>query len=53
MSVKAAANCRKRSSVEDLTTKLWEPRSSMLTKAVEAMIEAFRRPTLLPLDDRL
>ena len=30
-----------------------EPRSSVLTKAEEAAIVAFRRHTLLPLDDRL
>jgi len=39
--------------VEDLKTGPKEPRSTVLTEAEEAMIVAFRRHTLLPLDDCL
>tara|TARA_R110000787_G_scaffold144812_1_gene258655 strand:- start:248 stop:547 length:300 start_codon:yes stop_codon:yes gene_type:complete len=39
--------------VEDLQTGPKEPRSTVLTKAEEAMIVAFRQHTLLLLDDRL
>ena len=50
---KTVAKWRKRSSVEDLKTGPKEPRSSVLTEAEEAMVVAFRRQTLLPLDDCL
>jgi hypothetical protein len=39
--------------VEDLQTGPKEPRSTVLTKAEEAMVVAFRQHTLLLLDDRL
>jgi len=38
--------------VEDLKTVPKEPRSTILNEAEEAAIVAFRRHTLLPLDDR-
>jgi transposase InsO family protein len=47
------AKRRKRQTVEDLKTGPKEPRSTVLTKAEEATIVAFRRHTLLPLDDCL
>jgi hypothetical protein len=47
------AKWRKRATVEDLKTGPKEPRSTVLTEAEEAMIVAFRRHTLLPLDDCL
>lgn len=50
---KTVAKWRKRASVEDLKTGPKEPRSTVLTEAEEAMIVAFRRHTLLPLDDCL
>ncbi len=43
----------KRTTVEDLKTGPAEPRSTVLKEAEEAMIVAFRRHTLLPLDDCL
>src|SRR5271155_3945684 len=42
---------RKRSSVADLPTGPREPKSSVLSVEEEAIIVAFRRHTLLPLDD--
>ena len=39
--------------VEDMKTGPKEPRSTVLTEAEEAVIVAFRRHTLLPLDDCL
>jgi hypothetical protein len=39
--------------VEDIKTGPTEPRSTVLTAAEDAMIVAFRRHTLLPLDDCL
>ena len=50
---KTVANWRKHTTVEDLKTGPREPRSSILTEAEEAIIVAFRRHTLLPLDDCL
>ena len=47
------AKWRKRATVEDMKTGPSEPRSTVLTEAEEAMIVAFRRHTLLPLDDCL
>ena len=47
---KAASKWRKRTTVEDLKTGPRRPLSSVLTEAEEAMIVAFRRHTLLPLD---
>ncbi|MBU2960366.1 IS481 family transposase, partial [Citreicella sp. C3M06] len=43
----------KRQTVEDRKTGPREPRSTVLTEAEEAMIVAFRRHMLLPLDDCL
>ena len=45
------AKWRKRATVEDMKTGPTEPRSTVLTEADEAMVVAFRRHTLLPLDD--
>lgn len=50
---KTVAKWRKRETVEDRKTGPKEPRSSVLSEADEAMIVAFRRHTLLPLDDCL
>jgi transposase InsO family protein len=50
---KTVAKWRKRSCVEDLKTGPREPRSTVLSETEEAMIVAFRRHTLLPLDDCL
>ena len=50
---KTVAKWRKRAPVEDMKTGPSEPRSTVLTKAEEAMVVAFRRHTLLPLDDCL
>jgi hypothetical protein len=47
------AKWRKRATVEDLKTGPKAPHSTALTKAEEAMVVAFRRHTLLPLDDCL
>lgn len=50
---KTVAKWRKRSSVEDLPTGPREPRSTSLSPEDEAVVVAFRRHTLLPLDDCL
>ena len=50
---KTVAKWRKRSSVADLRTGPKEPRSTVLSVEEEAIIVAFRRHTLLPLDDCL
>ena len=50
---KTVAKWRKRATVEDMKTGPTEPRSTVLTEAEEAMIVAFRRHALLPLDDCL
>ncbi len=50
---KTVAKWRKRQSVEDCKTGPNEPRSTVLSEDEEAMVVAFRRHTLLPLDDCL
>ena len=50
---KTIAKWRKRSSVHDLRTGPTDPRSTVLSAADEAIVVAFRRHTLLPLDDCL
>jgi transposase-like protein len=50
---KTVAKSRKRSTVEDLKTSPKKSRSTVLTEAEEAMIVAFRRHTLMPVDDCL
>jgi transposase InsO family protein len=50
---KTVAKWRKRTSVADLKTGPAEPRSTVLSVEEEAIIAAFRRHTLLPLDDCL
>ena len=50
---KTVAKWRKRETVEDRKTGPKEPRSTVLTEAEEAAVVAFRRHTLLPLDDCL
>jgi transposase InsO family protein len=50
---KTVAKWKKRSSVADLRTGSKEPRSTVLSAEEEAIIVAFRRHTLLPLDDCL
>ncbi|PTW50055.1 hypothetical protein C8N38_10510 [Rhodovulum kholense] len=50
---KTVAKWRKRETVEGRKTRPKEPRSSVLGEAEEAMVVAFRRHTLLPLDDCL
>ena len=50
---KTVAKWRNRNSVSDLRMGPKEPSSSVLTKDEEALIVAFRKHTLLPLDDCL
>lgn len=50
---KTVAKWRKRQSVEDRKTGPTEPRSTVLSEDEEAIVVAFRRHTLLPLDDCL
>jgi transposase InsO family protein len=50
---KTVAKWKKRTSAADLPTGPKAPRSTVLTLAEEAVIVAFRRHTLLPLDDCL
>ena len=50
---KTVAKWRKRQTVEDQKTGPKEPRSTVLSETDEAMIVAFRRHTLLSLDDCL
>src|SRR6476620_7952701 len=50
---KTVAKWKNRSSVADLPTGPKEPRSTVLSPEEEAVIVAFRRHTLLPLDDCL
>ena len=50
---KTVVKWRRRQTVDDLKTGPTEPRSTVLTEAEEAAIVAFRRHTLLPLDDCL
>jgi transposase InsO family protein len=53
INVKTVAKWRKRETVEDRKTGPTEPSSTVLSKDEEAMVVAFRRHTLLPLDDCL
>jgi hypothetical protein len=53
INLKTVATWRKRQTVDDLKTGPKEPRSTVLTEAEEAAIVAFRRHTLLLLDDGL
>jgi hypothetical protein len=48
---KTVAKWRRRKAVEDQNTGPKEPRSTVLSEDEEAMIVAFRRHTLLPLDE--
>ena len=50
---KTVAKRRKQQTIKDPKTGSREPRSTVLSQAVEGMIVAFRRQTLLPLDDCL
>src|ERR1700748_1652442 len=50
---KTVAQWKARDSVADLRTGAKEPRSPVLTVEEEAVVVAFRRHTLLPLDDCL
>jgi len=50
---KTVAKWKKRASVDDLSTGPREPRSTVLSVEEEAIVVAFRRHTLLPLDDCL
>ena len=50
---KTVAKWRKRASIADLPTGPREPKSTVLSAEEEAIIVAFRRHTLLPLDDCL
>ncbi|MBL3576480.1 helix-turn-helix domain-containing protein, partial [Rhodovulum sulfidophilum] len=50
---KTVAKWRKRQTVEDRKTGPKEPRSTVLSEDEEAVVVAFRRHTLLPLDDCL
>jgi len=50
---KTVTKWRKRQTVEDQKTGPKEPRSTVLSETVEAMIVVFRRHPLLPLDDCL
>lgn len=47
---KTVAKWRKRATVEDMKTCPTEPNSTILPEIEEAMIVAFRRHTLLPLE---
>jgi len=53
INVKTVAKWRKRETLEDRKTGPTEPSSTVLSAAEEAMVVAFRRHTLLPLDDCL
>ena len=53
INVKTVAKWRKRETLEDRKTGPSEPRSTVLSQDEEAMVVAFRRHTLLPLDDCL
>lgn len=50
---KTVSKWRKRATAEGLKTGPKEPRATVLSEAEEAMVVAFRRHTLLPLDDCL
>jgi hypothetical protein len=53
LNVKTVAKWRKRTIVEDSPMGSRKPHSTVLTVEHEAMVVAFRRQTLLPLDDCL
>lgn len=53
INLKTVAKWRKRGSVGDLPTGPREPKSTILSVEEEAVIVAFRRHTLLPLDNCL
>lgn len=53
INVETVAKRRKRQTVEDRKTGSSEPHSTRLSEAEEAVGVAFRRHTLLPLDDSL
>ena len=53
INVKTVAKWRKRKTVEDRKTGPTHPSSTVLSADEEAMIVAFRRHTLLPMDDCL
>lgn len=53
INVKTVAKWRKRNNVKDSPMGPRQPRSTVLTAEQESMIVAFRRQTLLPLDDCL
>ena len=53
INIKMVAKWRKRETLEDRKTGPTEPSSTVLSKSEEAMVVAFRRHTLLPLDDCL
>ena len=53
INVKTVAKWRKRETVEDRKTGPTYPNSTVLSTDEEAMIVAFRRHTLLPMDDCL
>ncbi|WP_371228026.1 IS481 family transposase [Roseovarius sp. 2305UL8-3] len=53
INAKTVAKWRKRQTVEDRKTGPKEPRSTVLSEEEEAMVVAFRRHTILPLDDCL
>lgn len=53
INVKTVAKWRKRATITDQPMGPHQPRSTVLTTEQEAMIVAFRRQTLLPLDDCL
>jgi transposase-like protein len=50
---KTVAQWKKRTQVDDAPMGPKQPRSTVLSPAEEAMLIAFRRHTLLPLDDCL
>ena len=53
INAKTVAKWRKRTTVEDASMGPRQPRSTVLTAEQEAIIVAFRKQTLLPLDDCL
>lgn len=53
INIKTVAKWRKRTTVKDAPMGPRRPHSTVLTMEQEAMIVAFRRQTLLPLDDCL
>jgi len=53
LNAKTVAKWRKRTTVEDASMGPRHPHSTVLTAELEAMIVAFRKRTLLPLDDCL